>query len=77
MYQMGGQVVFSKIRWVFTSKGGGCEFFSFSIITESLHCINFNDEWVARWGGEEPGCLYCMGMCNCNLVFQKNNKKHV
>jgi len=28
LYQTGGQVVFSKIRWVFISKSKGCEFFT-------------------------------------------------
>lgn len=58
VYQPGGQIVFSKIRWLFISKSDRCEFFSFSIIIESLRCINFNEEWVARWGGNEPGCIY-------------------
>lgn len=62
MYRMRGQVMFSKIRWVFLNKSNGCEFFSFSVIIESLHCINFNEEWVAKWGGNEPGCIYYVGM---------------
>lgn len=48
VYQTGGQIVFSKIRWVFISKTEGCEFFSFSAIIESLHCINFTAEWVTK-----------------------------
>lgn len=69
--------MFSKIRCVFIGKNDGCGFFSFSVIIESLQCMNFNEEWVAKWGGNEPGCIYYMGMCNFNLVFQKNSEKHV
>lgn len=68
MYQTGGQVVFSKIRWAFISKSGSCEFFSLSVI-ESLRGIYFNEQWVKMCGGNKQGCVCYMEMCNFHMIY--------